>query len=167
MNLRCGIYYLKPQIVIFTVLSKLQTNFPTHITHPNRVWGHEIWWSTFTARIVDTAARSCGLKAIGALRGGNPTTRWLKLGVTEAVKLKKVGFWGRLAQGSFETAEMYREATRAEAAVVHAKSHEWEEFGEGMERLSGGLKGVLRSNLTTEKRKAGLAPGCSQQVRWW
>ncbi|KAK3525692.1 hypothetical protein QTP70_005846 [Hemibagrus guttatus] len=83
----------------------------------------------FSTSIVDAAIRSCGRKVSGAGRGGNPRTQWWTLEVRDAVKLKK------LARGTPEAAEAYRQASRTTAMVVsEAKTRVWEEFGEAMEK---------------------------------
>ncbi|KAK3558768.1 hypothetical protein QTP86_028769 [Hemibagrus guttatus] len=86
-------------------------------------------WTMFSTSIVDAAIRSCGRKVSGAGRGGNPRTQWWTLEVRDAVKLKK------LARGTPEAAEAYRQASRTTAMVVsEAKTRVWEEFGEAMEK---------------------------------
>jgi len=95
---------------------------------PGEVGDKELKRAMFRASIVETAARSCGQKAVGACRGGNLRTRWWTPVVKEAFRA-----W--LAQGSPETADGYLEARRAAAsAVTEAKTRVWEEFGEAMEK---------------------------------
>uniref|UniRef100_A0A6Q2YL25 CARD domain-containing protein n=1 Tax=Esox lucius TaxID=8010 RepID=A0A6Q2YL25_ESOLU len=70
-------------------------------------------WTMFSTSIVEAAARSCGLKVSGACRGDNP----------------------RLACGTPEAADGYRQAKRTAArVVVEAKTWVWEEVGEAMEK---------------------------------
>lgn len=88
----------------------------------------------FKASIVDSAARSCGRPSV-TCRGGNPRTRWLTLGVKEAVELKKRAVQAWLALGSPETAEGYQLNKRPTAVVVvDAELGAWEEFAEATEK---------------------------------
>ncbi|GAA6079479.1 uncharacterized protein LOC115409932, partial [Tachysurus ichikawai] len=59
---------------------------------PREVGDIESEWTMFSTSIVDAAARSCGRKASGACRGGNPRTRWWTPEVRDAVKLKKESY---------------------------------------------------------------------------
>jgi len=91
-------------------------------------------WAMFRASIVEAADRSCGRKAVGACRGGNPRTRWWTPEVRDAVKLKKEAYRTLLAGRTPEAADVYRQAKRnAALAVAEAKTRAWEEFGEAME----------------------------------
>ncbi|XP_051275980.1 uncharacterized protein LOC127374553 [Dicentrarchus labrax] len=92
-------------------------------------------WLMFKASIAEAAAVRCGLKVLGASRGGNPQTRWWTLVVREAVQLKKEAFRDMLSRGTPEAVAGYRQARRtAAAAVREVKQWVWEEFGEVMEK---------------------------------
>ncbi|TWW67219.1 hypothetical protein D4764_02G0002600 [Takifugu flavidus] len=89
-------------------------------------------WAMFCSAIV--AVASCGCKAAGAGRGGNPRNRWWTPEVRGAVKLKKEAYRSWLVCGSPEAADRYRVAKRVAAATAaEAKTRAWEEFGEAME----------------------------------
>lgn len=91
-------------------------------------------WALFRSAIVEVAVASCGRKAAGASRGGNPRTRWWTPEVRGAVRLKKEAYRAWLVCGSPEAADGYRRAQRsAAAAVVEAKTRAWEEFSEATE----------------------------------
>ena len=89
----------------------------------------------FKVSIAEAAARSCGLRVLGASRGGNPRTpSWTPV-VREAVRLKKESFRDMLSQRTPEAVAGYRRARRAAAsAVKEAKQRVWEKFGEDMEK---------------------------------
>ena len=92
-------------------------------------------WTMFKTSIVDAAAKSCGLRPVGAAMGGNPRTRWWTPTVREAVRSKKEAFRAMLGSTSPEARERYRQAKRTAAkAVAEAKARAWEEFGEAMEK---------------------------------
>ena len=92
-------------------------------------------WSVFKASIADAAAASCGFRAVGSSRGGNPRTAWWTPEVREAVRLKKEAFRVLLSRRTPETVAGYRQARRrAAAAVTEAKQRVWEKFGEDMEK---------------------------------
>ncbi|TWW77409.1 hypothetical protein D4764_12G0007990 [Takifugu flavidus] len=91
-------------------------------------------WAMFRSAIVEAAVASCGCKAAGAGRGGNPRTRWWTPEVRGAVRLKKEAYRSWLVCGSPEAADRYRLAKQAAAKkVAEAKTQVWEEFGEAME----------------------------------
>ena len=66
----------------------------------------------FRAIIAEAADRSCGRKAVGACRGGNPRTRWWTPEVSDAVKLKKGAYRTLLAGRTTKPADVYRQAKR-------------------------------------------------------
>ena len=113
--------------------------FNSHLRQSfNRVPGAEgdidSEWALFRSAIAEAAVTSCGRKAAGASRGGNPRTRWWTPAVRDAVRLKKEAYRAWLSCGSLDTADRYRRAKRcAAAAVTKAKTRAWEEFGEAME----------------------------------
>ncbi|TWW68331.1 hypothetical protein D4764_19G0001290 [Takifugu flavidus] len=111
--------------------SHLQQSFD-HV--PRAVGDIESEWAMFHSAIVEATVASCGCKAAGAGRGGNPRTRWWTPEVRGAVKLKKGAYRSWLVCGSPEAADRYRLAKRVAAATVaEAKTRAWEEFGEAME----------------------------------
>ncbi|TWW65231.1 hypothetical protein D4764_21G0001310 [Takifugu flavidus] len=61
---------------------------------PRAVGDIESEWAMFRSAIVEAAVASCGCKAVGAGRGGNPRTRWWTPEVRVAVKLKKEAYRG-------------------------------------------------------------------------
>ncbi|TWW80073.1 hypothetical protein D4764_10G0011030, partial [Takifugu flavidus] len=61
---------------------------------PRAVGDIESEWAMFRSAIVEAAVASCGCKAAGAGRGGNPRTRWWTPEVRGAVKLKKEAYRG-------------------------------------------------------------------------
>ena len=65
---------------------------------PVEVGDIEHEWAMFKASIAEAAAESCGLKVLGASRGGNPRTPWWTPVVREAVRLKKETFWDLLSR---------------------------------------------------------------------
>uniref|UniRef100_A0A8D2ZX27 Endonuclease/exonuclease/phosphatase domain-containing protein n=1 Tax=Scophthalmus maximus TaxID=52904 RepID=A0A8D2ZX27_SCOMX len=102
---------------------------------PVEVGGIEPEWEMLKASIAEAAAVSCGLKVLGASRGGNPRTPWWTPVVREAVQLKKESFRDMLSQRTPEAVARYRRARRAAAsAVSEAKQRMWEKFGEVMEK---------------------------------
>ncbi|TWW74372.1 R2DM Retrovirus-related Pol polyprotein from type II retrotransposable element [Takifugu flavidus] len=97
---------------------------------PRAVGDIESEWAMFRSAIVEAAVASCGCKAAGANRGGNPHIRWWTPEVRGAVKLKKEAYRSWLVCGSPEAADRYRLAKRVAAATVaEAKTRAWEEFG--------------------------------------
>ncbi|TWW73420.1 hypothetical protein D4764_15G0008140 [Takifugu flavidus] len=88
----------------------------------------------FRSTIVEVAVASCGCKAAGAGRGGNPRTRWWTPEVRGAIRLKKEAYTSWLVCGSPEAADWYSLAKRVAAATVtETKTRAWEEFGEAIE----------------------------------
>ncbi|TWW71145.1 hypothetical protein D4764_17G0006280 [Takifugu flavidus] len=61
---------------------------------PRTVGDIESEWAMFHSAIVEVAVASCGCKAAGAGRGGNPHTRWWTPEVRGAVRLKKEAMAG-------------------------------------------------------------------------
>ncbi|TWW57277.1 hypothetical protein D4764_08G0012640 [Takifugu flavidus] len=59
---------------------------------PRAVGDIESEWAMFRSAIVEAAVASCGCKAAGAGRDGNPRTRWWTPEVRGAVKLKKEAY---------------------------------------------------------------------------
>lgn len=70
---------------------------------PVEVGGTEPEWVTFKASIAEAAAGSCGLKVLGASRGGNPRTPLVR----EAVRLKKESFRDMLSRKTPEAVSRY------------------------------------------------------------
>ena len=118
----------------------VQRDFNSHLLQsfssiPVEVGDIEHEWSVFKTSLAEAAAKSCGLRALGTSRGGNPRTPWWTAVVREAVRLKKEAFRDMLARGTPEAVAGYRQARRAAAsAVAKAKQRVWEEFGETMEK---------------------------------
>ncbi|TWW77345.1 hypothetical protein D4764_12G0007350 [Takifugu flavidus] len=107
----------------------------------------------FRSAIVEAAVASCGCKAAGAGRGGNPRTRWWTPEVRGAVKLKKEVYRSWLVCGSPKAADRYRLAKRVVAATVaEAKTRAWEEFSEAMEE---DFRSALRTFWQTVRRLRG------------
>ncbi|TWW57306.1 hypothetical protein D4764_07G0000250 [Takifugu flavidus] len=101
---------------------------------PRAVGDIESEWAMFRSAIVEAAVVSCGCKATGVGRDGNPRTRWWTPEVRGAIKLKKEAYRSWLVCGSPEAADWYRLAKQVAAATVtEANSWAWEEFGEVME----------------------------------
>ncbi|TWW78062.1 R2DM Retrovirus-related Pol polyprotein from type II retrotransposable element [Takifugu flavidus] len=124
-------HYLVVSWIRLVFNSHLQQSFD-HV--PRAVGDIESEWAMFRSAIVEAAVASCGCKAAGAGRGGNPRTRWWTPEVRGAVKLKKEAYRSGLVCGSPEAADRYRLAKRVAAATVaEAKTRAWEEFGEAME----------------------------------
>ena len=107
-------------------MAQVQEAFNSHLRRsfsgiPVEAGDIEPEWAVFKASINEAAAGSCGLKVLGASRGGNPQTSW----------------WtpDMLSRGSPEAVARYRQARRAAAsAVAKAKQRVWEKFGEAMEK---------------------------------
>ncbi|KAK5875618.1 hypothetical protein CesoFtcFv8_026682 [Champsocephalus esox] len=120
--------------------AQVQEAFNSHLRRsfsgiPVEVGDIEPEWSVFKASIAEAAAGSCGLKVLGASRGGNPRTSWWTPVVREAVRLKKEAFRDLLSRGTPEAVARYRRARRAAASsVAEAKQRVWEKFGEDMEK---------------------------------
>ncbi|KAJ8014446.1 hypothetical protein DPEC_G00040310 [Dallia pectoralis] len=98
--------------------SHLQQSF---LGIPVDVGGIEPEWAIFKASIAEAAALSCGLKVLGASKGGNPRTLWWTTVVREAVRLKE-SFRDMLSQRTPEAVAGYRRARRAAAAAVSRQS---------------------------------------------
>ncbi|KAK5915625.1 hypothetical protein CesoFtcFv8_001198 [Champsocephalus esox] len=120
--------------------AQVQEAFNSHLRRrfsgiPVEVGDIEPEWSVFKPFIAEAAAGSCGLKVLGASRGGNPRTSWWTPVVREDVRLKKEAFRDLLSRGTPEAVARYRQARRAAAsAVAKAKQRVWEKFGEDMKK---------------------------------
>ncbi|CAG5929455.1 unnamed protein product [Menidia menidia] len=120
--------------------SPVRRSFNSHLREsfehvPGEAGDIESEWAVFRASINDAASQSCGRRAVGACRGGNPRTRWWTPAVRDAVRLKKESYRAFLACGTPEAADGYRQSKRHAARVVaEAKTRAWEEFGEAMEK---------------------------------
>ncbi|KAM4614981.1 protein NLRC3-like [Polymixia lowei] len=108
-------------------------------------------WSMFKTSIAEAAGGSCGLRVLGASRGGNPRTSWWTPVVREAVRLKKESFRDLLSRRTPEAVARYRQTRRAAAsAVAEAKQRVWEKFGEDMEK---DFQKLLEENIVTLVKK--------------
>ena len=106
----------------------VQRTFNSHLRRsfsciPVEAGGIEPEWTMFKVSIAEAAARSCGLRVLGASRGGNPRTPWWTPVVGEAVRLKKESFRDMLSQRTPEAVAGYRRA--AASAVKEAKQRVW------------------------------------------
>ncbi|TWW77709.1 hypothetical protein D4764_12G0010990 [Takifugu flavidus] len=139
---------------------------------PRAVGDVESEWAMFCSAIVEAAVASCGCKAAGAGRGGNPRTRWWTPEVRGAIKLKKEAYRSWLVCGSPEAADRYRLAKWVVAVTVaEAKTRAWEEFCETMEE---DFRSAPRRFWQTVRRLRGMlgvhgelltSPGAI--IRWW
>lgn len=76
-------------------------------------------WAMFHSSIVKAAALICGVKVVGASRGGHPRTLWWTTWVRVGVKLKE-SYWALLTGRTPGAVEEYQQAKRPSLTVAEA-----------------------------------------------
>ncbi|XP_077940565.1 uncharacterized protein LOC144384606 [Gasterosteus aculeatus] len=130
--------------------SHLRRSF-SHI--PVEVGDIEREWCMFKTSIAEAAAVSCGLKVLGASRGGNPRTPWWTPVVREAVPTEEGGLpgydirWDSGGSCSVPTGSKGSSLCR-DGGKAASMGGVWGNYGEG---LSVGTKVLLEDHLAPQE----------------